>query len=107
MDDPKQVYQYLGCTHKVIKHKAEDGTYITRVEWDMENFLVQCIDTYKGLANVSTLEHADTPFIPEDDYGNLSRRPASDGEGLVCPWCEGSYPTEQFTKWKPGKWGLK
>ena len=90
-----------------MQHTLEDGTEITRVEWDMENFLVQCIESYKALANVTKLDKADTPFIMEDDYGNLSRRPASGGEGLVCPWCEGAYPVERFEKWKPGKAGGK
>ena len=107
MDNPKTVDQYLGCTHKIVNHTLPDGTEITRVEWDMENFLIQCVDSYKELAGVDTLEYAEVPFIPEDDYGNVSRKPASGGEGLVCPWCEGSYPKERYAEWKPGKAGGK
>ena len=79
MDDPKSADQYLGCTHKIVNHTLPDGTEITRVEWDMENFLAQCIDSYKELAGVDTLEKVEVPFIAEDDYGNISRRPASWG----------------------------
>ena len=103
MDDPKPLSQYLGCEHKLKSHTLADGTVITRVEYDMEQFLRQCVDAYKALSGVDKLEVVTTPFIAEDDYGNVSRRPASDGNGLCCPWCEGVYPTEEFVPWKPGK----
>ena len=91
IDKPKQVDQYLGCKHNIVNHKLDDGTDITRVEWDMEDFLVQFVESYKSLANVTTLDNADTPFILEDDYGNLSRRPAPGG-GTYLPLVRGFLP---------------
>ena len=37
-----------------------------------------------------------TPFVKEDDYENTARDPATKGNGLVCPWCEGAFPKDDF-----------
>ena len=38
-----------------------------------------------------------TPFVKGYDYENVARDPASKGNGLTCPWCEGSFPKEDFS----------
>ena len=50
MDDPQSLDSYLGCKHHIIPAKAPDGTPVTRIEYDMEPFLVTCLKAYEDLA---------------------------------------------------------
>ena len=38
----------------------------TAIEWDMEEFIVSCLDKFKELAGVKDIRPAPTPFLTED-----------------------------------------
>ena len=87
----------LGCKHEVDHDaKAPDGTPVTRIEYNMQPFLESCLTAYEGLVGDVKYDEVYTPFVKEDDYEHVSKAPASAGEGLICPWCEGAVPYGTF-----------
>ncbi len=87
MDDPTNFNHFLGCTH--VEGVAElDGTGapVRTMTYDMENFLVACVDLYKELAGPKVvIRFASTPFI--DDLHADSSVPLGEYPWLECPWC--------------------
>ena len=74
--------KFLGCQHSLSSQIIPAGgdpwrkyaaaelkncktTKINIMTYDMESFLMSCIDKYKELTNVKHLPHVDTPFIDE------------------------------------------
>ena len=91
---------FLGCKHHVEKIQ-KDGHTINYIKYDMEKFLSSCCDTYEQLATECgqkvSWDTVATPFIEENDWEDLSRRPLADDEdGLKCPYCQGIYPEDCF-----------
>ena len=78
------------------------GPHVTRIEYDMEPFLKSCLKAYEDLVGDVQYYDAKTPFVKEDDYENVARDPASKGNRLICPWCVGAFPKEDFS---PIRWG--
>ena len=68
----------------------------------MDPFLVSCLKAYEDLVGGVHYYPAKTPFVKDDDYENVARDPASKGNGLTCPWCEGvlSKRGHQSVYWK-------
>ncbi len=65
--------------------------------YDMEDFLVACVDLYKDLAvDKEKIKFASTPFI--DDLHADSSVPLGDFPWLQCPRCVGRFPTDSFAK---------
>ena len=67
-DEPAPVGQYLGCSHKVHDVKDSAGKVVARrMEYDMEDFLSQCVTRYLELAGdpSRSLRRVATPFIEE------------------------------------------
>ena len=92
MDEPKEADQYLGCKHEKSSAMSKDGVLISKVEYNMEYFLIQCLDSYKSLVGTDAhLSDVPTPFIEEDDGEHISRDPSGSGPSVQCPWCRGCF----------------
>ena len=95
MEAPTLLGRYLGCRHIQGSHKLPDGTTVRTITYDVEPFLVSCVELYKSLAPPSfKLKIAPTPFPTESgkDDGPAGN-PAPDGGKVVhCPWCQESFP---------------
>ena len=73
-DEPHPVDQFLGCKHVAFERKLPDtGVTVRGMEYDMESFLISCVERYKELTGVTTLRKATTPFLHE------STKPDMDG----------------------------
>ena len=102
ISEPEESTHFLGCKHHVEKIE-KDGHTINYIKYDMEKFLSSCCDTYEQLATECgqkvSWDTVATPFIEENDWEDLSRRPLADDEdGLKCPYCQGIYPEDCFEK---------
>ena len=66
-DEPKPAGKCLGCQHD-ISRVNKGGAKLTTVEYNMEDFLVQCVEAYLNLAKLSRndLKTVHTPFLDED-----------------------------------------
>ena len=96
MDDPTDFNHVLGCTHlEGIAELKGSGKTVRTMTYDMEDFLVACVDLYKDLAgDKAKIKFASTPFI--DDLHADSSVPLGDFPCLECPWCAGRFPTDSF-----------
>ena len=67
IDEPSLPGKYLGCNH-VIKEVSINGNKVRQMIYDMEQFMVQCVETYLAAANKTrdSLKHAAIPFLDED-----------------------------------------
>ena len=79
-DDPQPPGKCLGCNH-VIKDVSINGKPCRQMIYDMESFLVQCIEKYLSMANKdkSTMKFAAMPFLDED---RLSEKDETDKGAL-------------------------
>ena len=86
-DEPHPVDLFLGCKHVQFERTLpECGKKVRGIEYDMSEFMQQCVDVYVKLAGPrgAGLRQVDTPFLPDDgvvdtDEGVcwLPSRPAS------------------------------
>ena len=98
ISEPEESTYFLGCKHHV-ETVQKDGCAINYIKYDMEKFLNSCCETYQELASscgqTVVWDPVATPFIEENDWEDLSRRPIADDEdGLKCPYCQGIYPQD-------------
>ena len=93
-DEPAPAGKYLGCNHKIHEREAACGPKGTRLvrelEYDMEDFLVQCVSKYQELAGSGylKLKRVSTPFLDEtklEDEG-------TDDDESACPPKGGAAP---------------
>ena len=68
---------FLGCRQKKYTKPHPSGGTCTVMEYDMEEFMLQCLESYKELANVKEVKPAPTPFIPEDHISSPAGAPGS------------------------------
>ena len=95
LEAPTPLGLYLGCRHVQGSHKLPDRTIIRTIIYDMEPFLVSCVELYKSLAPASfTLKWVPTPFPPENvkDDGPAGNPAPNNGKVIHCPWCQESFP---------------
>ena len=80
-DDPKSVGKCLGCQHDV-KVVNKDGVETTTVEYNMEDFIKQCVSSYLDLAKLkeSDLSPAKTPFLGDSRFSDKDDIP---GQGTL------------------------
>ena len=66
-DEPAPMSHFLGCTSiEGTTVMADTGLTVRTLTYDMESFLVSCVDLYKELAGPAwKLRRAGTPFIDE------------------------------------------
>jgi hypothetical protein len=65
-DVPHDVGLYLGCIHRVSERVLPATVVKVRVtEYDMEDFLVSCVERYKESTGVTALKSVATPFLHE------------------------------------------
>ena len=66
-DEPSPPGQCLGCNH-IIKEVPINGKKVRQMIYDMEQFMVQCVDTYLTATSKTgdSLKCAATPFLDED-----------------------------------------
>ena len=66
-DEPSPPGKCLGCNH-VIKEVSINGKKVRRMIYDMEQFMVQCVETYLAAAGKTraSFKYAATPFLDED-----------------------------------------
>ena len=78
MDDPTDFNRFLGCTHlEGIAELEGSGKTVRTMTYDIEGFLVACVDLYKDLAgDKAKKKFASTPFI--DDLHSVSSVPLGD-----------------------------
>ena len=50
MDEPQDLYCYLGCKHDRSTMLSKDGTPVTLIEYSMESFLDSGLQAYGDLA---------------------------------------------------------
>src|SRR4051794_9001995 len=97
IEDPKPVGLFLGCT-LLRDQVVRGGVTITRMTYDMEDFLRACVVKYKTLmAPNAVLRPVATPFTSEDAKlsaaGGLYQDP-NDGPTVSCPWCRHTFIDE-------------
>ena len=56
------------------------------MEYDMEEFMLQCLESYKELAHVKDVRPVPTPFVPEDQVCSPAGAPGV-GTCVECLWC--------------------
>ena len=66
-DEPSPPGKCLGCNH-VINEVSINGNKVRQMICDMEQFMVQRVETYLAAANKTrdSLKYAATPFLDED-----------------------------------------
>ena len=66
-DEPSPPGTCLGCSH-VIKEVSINGNKVRRMIYDMEQFMVQCVETYLTAASKTrdSLKNAAAPFLDGD-----------------------------------------
>ena len=67
---------YLGCKHEYREAKV-DNRMIRSIEYNMEDFLVQCVERYKTLSGVQRLRGVVSPFLDEQSASRDVRAPSS------------------------------
>ena len=82
---------FLGCRQIRTTRRMPDGSLATVMEYDMEEFLLSCIEKYKELAGVKDVRPCMTPFLPEEHTHSPAGR-AGDGPCVECPWCKHTFP---------------
>ena len=82
---------YLGCRQKTSVRPRPSGGTCTVMEYDMEEFMQQCLDSYKELAHVRDVRPVPTPFVPEDQVRSPAGAPGS-GTCTECTWCCHTFP---------------
>ena len=84
-DEPHEVDMFLGCKHVQFERTLpETGKKVRGIEYDMSDFLMQCVERYKELTNVKTLRKASTPFLAEPTKPDMSD-PAGSSEPELSP----------------------
>ena len=69
----EEVGLYLGCKHKIYNAVSPyTGRPVRAMEYDMSEFLQDCIRVYKKLTGVSKLRKASTPFYADDGPADVS-----------------------------------
>ena len=65
-EEPSPPGKCLGCNH-VIKEVSVNGAKVRQMIYDMEQFTVQCVETYLTAANKTrdSLKYASTPFLDD------------------------------------------
>ena len=65
-DGPHPVGLFLGCHHRTGDRTLPGGGPRVRYsEYDMEQFLMSCVDRYKELTGCSVLRRVTTPYLDE------------------------------------------
>ena len=82
-DTPKAVDKCLGCNHDVISTEV-NGATVQGVQYNMKDFMVQCVDSYLALTNKSRkdLKPVSTPFL---DEANVTDSPDNEQAGTLQP----------------------
>ena len=67
-DEPSPPDECLGCNHVNFKEVSTNGDKVRQMVYDMEQFMVQCVETYLTAANKArdSFKYAATPFLDED-----------------------------------------
>ena len=66
-DEPSPPGKCLGCNH-VVKEVSINGKKVRQMIYDMEQFMVQRVETYLAAANKTrdSFKYAAIPFLDED-----------------------------------------
>ena len=66
-DEPSPLGKCLGC-NQIIKEVSINGKKVRQMISDMEQFMVQCVETYLTAANKTcdSFKYAATPYLDED-----------------------------------------
>ena len=71
MGDLEPAGLYLGCKHKIYNAVSPNtGKPVKVMEYDMSEFLEDCVAVYKKLTGVSKLRKASTPFYSDPSPGD-------------------------------------
>jgi hypothetical protein len=63
MDSPTSLGLYLGCNHEVFERVLPDtGATVRGIEYNMVDFLRQCVARYMELTNTKSLKDVPTPL---------------------------------------------
>ena len=68
-DEPSPPGKCLGCNH-AINEVSTNGEKVRQMIYDMEQFIVQRVETYLTAASITrdSLKYAATPFLDEDRF---------------------------------------
>ncbi len=84
---------YLGCNQQRESMTLYDGGTANIVIYDMESFLMQCIERYLQVAPAGTkMKPASTPFLHDEGDFGPARNPTTE-IGEACVWCNYVTPT--------------
>ena len=73
LDPPEDVGRCLGCEHRVHEHVLSDGSSVRAIDWDMRDFIGQCVALYKELASLPSdrpLRRVATPYLAEPKHAD-------------------------------------
>ena len=59
---PEPAGLYLGCKHVASTVPGVNGSPVSRLEYDMEDFMQSCVDRYVGLSGKNGLEKCCNTF---------------------------------------------
>ena len=63
IEEPGPLSLYLGCCHRPISAKAEDGTTVQGMSYDQEDFLKSCVERYAELRGCRTSTRPVLPLL--------------------------------------------
>ena len=85
----------MGCRQVRTSRRLPSGRMATVMEYDMEDFLISCVDKFKELAGVKDVRPCPTPFITETHEHSPAGR-AGTGPCVECPWCKHTFPPHVY-----------
>ena len=84
IEPPSEFGLYLGCDHKRFTETTPDGHNITVMEYDMSDFLRQCVSKYRELADFAgEFPPAPTPFLSASAEHGPARVPSEPISGVT------------------------
>ena len=86
MEDTKPIGLYLGCHHdtQVVRH--DDGTSVTVMSHNMEDFLQSCVTRYEELSGGNArLQLARSPFLSENPHDGPAGNLCGSDPTATCP----------------------
>ena len=73
IEKPGPLGLYLGCKHEQsVRRLPDTGKEVRVMEYNMEEFLVSCVDRYRELTGMQYMRRATTPFLPEPSSPDFS-----------------------------------
>ena len=71
MEDPASPTIYLGCEQSTHDITLPSGAKVRMMVYDMENFLVSCVERYKQCTGSKEIKGAPLPYLPGEETPSI------------------------------------